>query len=56
MLLLRCLKHPGYKGIKRPRLTCIPCQTLFDLRLSHPGLVFTPKKAKKGKKKDVLCY
>ena len=54
MLTFRCLKHKNYKGIKAPRITCVPCQTLFDLRLSHPGLVLIPKK--KTARKHVLCH
>jgi hypothetical protein len=54
MLLLRCKKHPDYKGIKLPRVSCDACRMLHCIRIEHHDLVFTPKKPKK--KKERLCY
>lgn len=32
MLELRCVLHPTYRGILRPRVECAGCQMVYDMR------------------------
>jgi hypothetical protein len=38
---LRCKKHPKYKGLRRPRVDCADCRTLYGLKRWKEGPVYS---------------